>query len=184
MRASEKAVSSEKEQFTRIRDARRYEQREHRSALFTYSKIKSDLSLENLKNYGELVKVSRFAYQEHTQAVLSSGHVIYFVIVSIARRRPTNLHRIHKRRNNLRCLSHRSYPCSHIIILIFEGTNSLAISTHSFARSIAIQHSSVDVLEICVLAPLEKLLLQVSTARAVSGTCTNCTLSLGHLLLP
>lgn len=49
---------------------------------------------------------------------------------------------------------------------------------------IAIQHSSVEVLEICVLAPLEKLLLQVSTASAVSGTWTNCTFSLGHLLLP
>lgn len=124
-------------------------------------------------------------YQNIHIAALSSGHVIYFVIVSIARRRPTNLRHMNIRRNNLRCLSHRSYPSSHIIVLIIEGTNSLAISTHGFAKSvIAIQHSSVDVLEICVLAPLEKLLLQVSTARAVSGTCTNCTFSLGHLLLP
>lgn len=122
---------------------------------------------------------------KHIQAILSFGHVIYFVIVSsIARGRSTNLHHIHKRRNNLRCLSYRSHFFSYIIILIFKGTNSLAISTHSFAKSIAIQHSSVDVLEICVLAPLEKLLLQVSTARAVSGTCTNCTFSLGHLFLP
>lgn len=167
---------SEKERFTWLQDARST-QRERHSALFIYSKIKNDLSLEHLRTMTNSWKYADSHIKTYTQVILSFGHVIYFVIVSIARRRP-----IYKRRNNLRCLSHHSYLFSHIII--FKGTNSLAITTHNFAKSIAIQHSSVDVLEICVLAPLEKLLLQVSTARAVSGTCTNCTFSLGHLFLP
>ena len=96
---------------------------------------------------------------------------------------------IRERGRNLRCFPlHRAYLLSRTIAPIIEGTSTLAISTRkiprSAARPIAIQHSSVDVLEICVLAPLEKLLLQVSTARAVSGTWTNCTFSLGHRPLP
>lgn len=87
-------------------------------------------------------------------------------------RRSTN--HAHNRRNTLSCLSLHTR----------EPTVATARSSSCRGTRVAIQHSSVEVLEICVLAPLEKLLLQVSTASAVSGTCTNCTFSLGHLLRP
>lgn len=113
--------------------------------------------------------------------------IFLLLIVSIARNPSTSFNHVRKRRHNLRCVPLRR-SLSRTIATTIEGTSSLASSTRrtwrNFARSIAIQHSSVDVLEICVLAPLEKLLLQVSTARAVSGTWTNCTFSLGHLFLP
>lgn len=151
----------------------------------------NNLSLEHLKTVTNCESMPTHVYQKTTNCLFVRGNIIYFflLIVSIARSPSTSLYHVRKRSHNLRHLPpHRACSFSRMIASITEGISSLAISTRktprSFARSIAIQHSSVDVLEICVLAPLEKLLLQVSTARAVSGTWTNCTFSLGHLLLP